>query len=89
MKSTLSMKDPKGDHQTTNYMKRDKLKQTKSNYLINYNGLPLFCAKLKGVVGVPTNGDILGEPVISVHLISNNRLRYGPRITLRDQVILI
>ena len=53
MKSTLSMKDPKGDHQTTNYMKRDKLKQTKSNYLINYNGLPLFRAKSREVVGVP------------------------------------
>ena len=29
-------------------------------------GVPWFFVKSRGVVGVPTNGDMLGEPVISV-----------------------
>ena len=50
-------------------MKRDKLKQTKSKYLQNSNEVPLFSAKSRGVVGVPTNGDMLDELVISVCLL--------------------
>ena len=45
-----------------------ELKQTNSKYLQNSNEVPLFSAKSRGVVGVPTNGDMLGEPVISVCL---------------------
>ena len=39
----------------------------KVKYLQNSYGDPLISHKSKGVVGVPTNGDMLGEPVISVH----------------------
>ena len=35
-----------------------ELKQTNSKYLQNSNEVPLFRAKSRGVVGVPTNGDI-------------------------------
>ena len=38
-------------------------------------GFPLFSLKLKGVVGVPTNGDMLDEPVISVFLPEGYRYR--------------
>jgi len=40
----------------------------KSKYLQNLHGGPLYFAKSRGFVGVPTNGDMLGEPVISVCL---------------------
>ena len=44
------------------------------NIYKNYNGGPIICKKKsRGVVGVPTNGDMLGEVVISTYLLEAYR----------------
>ena len=45
--------------------KREKMKENQNKI---YHGGPLILKNERGVVGVPTNGDMLGEPVISVYL---------------------
>ena len=45
---------------------RWKKKKLKAKYLQNSNGGPLILQKSRGVVGVPTNGNMLGDPVISI-----------------------
>ena len=49
--------------------KKDKMKENpKTKYLQNLQCSPFIIVKSRRVVGVPTNGDMLGEPVISVCL---------------------
>ena len=50
-----------------NNSNKNKMK-TKATNLQNSNGEPFYLQNERGVVGVPTNGDLLGEPVISVCL---------------------
>ena len=53
-------------------VKEDKMKETKSKYLQNFMWEdPFILSKSRGVVGVPTNGNILGEPVIFVCLLED------------------
>ena len=49
--------------------KQDKMKENpKTKYLQNLQWGPFIIVKWRGVVRVPKNGDMLGEPVISVCL---------------------
>ena len=49
--------------------KQDKMKENpKAKYLQNLQWGPFIIIKSRGVVGVPTNGDLLGEPVMSICL---------------------
>ena len=48
-----------------------KEKQTKIKYSQIFNGVPLFRAKSRGVVGVPTNGDIPGRTSYLYRIILN------------------
>ena len=52
------------------------LKKQNTKYLQKYNGGPIICKKKsRGVVGVPTNGDMLGEVVVSAYLPEAYRYR--------------
>ena len=58
---------------------QNQVRKTKRNQNLIFTkflmGVPLFCIKVRGVVGVPTNGDMLGEAVISVYLPEGYRYR--------------